>query len=378
MAWLGAISADSSSRDISTITAMNMFPWQLLLVTLTGWTNQHQLRIIEYQQEEIRVLRELHGKRRLRFTDDQRRRLAAKGKLLGRKLLREFATIVKPDTILRWHHTLIARKWDYSSKRGPGRPRIADRIRQLVVRFALANRWWGYSKLQGAMEHIGHSISRETIANILREHGIEPAPKRSKGTTWTEFLKAHWDTMAATDFFTVEVWGWRGLVTYYVLVFMDLSTRRVYLGGITANPNTTWMMQMAKNVTDVLDGFLLDKRFLIMDRDTKYCEAFRHLLSTSRIEPIRLPPRSPNLNAYMERFVRSVKGECTDRLVIIGERSLHRAVDQYLYFYNSERFHQGMSNRLLTGLKMSTDISDPIESRERLGGMLKYYSRRAA
>ncbi len=141
------------------------------------------------------------------------------------------------------------------------------------------------------MKHIGHSVSRETIANILRENGIEPAPKRSKGTTWNEFLKAHWDTMAATDFFTVEVWGWSGLVTYYVLVFMDLSTRRIYLGGIAANPNTAWMMQMAKNVTDVSDGFLLGKRFLIMDRDTKYCEAFRHLLSTSGIEPIRLPPR---------------------------------------------------------------------------------------
>ena len=153
---------------------------QLLLVALAGRINRHQLQIIEYQQEEIRVLRELHGKRRLRFNDDQRRRLAAKGKLLGRKLLKEFSTIVKPDTILRWHHTLIARKWDYSSKRGPGRPRIVNGIRQLVVQFALENRWWGYSKLQGAIEHIGHSVSRETIANILREHGIDPAPKRSK------------------------------------------------------------------------------------------------------------------------------------------------------------------------------------------------------
>ncbi len=357
---------------------MNVFPLQMLLVALAGWFNRHQLQIIENLQEENRILRELNGKRRLRLSNDQRRRLAAKGKLLGRKLLKEFATIVTPDTILRWHHTLIARKWDYSMKRGPGRPRIANKVRQLVVQFALENRWWGYTKLQGAMEHLGHRISRETIANILREHGIEPAPKRSKGMKWSEFLKAHWDTMVATDFVTVEVWGWRGLVTYYVLVFMDLPTRKVYLGGITINPNTAWMMQVEKNVTDVFGGFLLGKRFLIMDRDTKYCEAFRHLLLTSGIEPIRLPPRSPNLNAYMERFVKSIKCECTDRLVLIGERSLHRAVDQYLEFYNSERFHQGMSNRLLNGTMMSTDNSDPIECRQRLGGMLKYYSRRAA
>ena len=319
-----------------------------------------------------------HGKRRLRFTDNQRRRLAAKGKLLGRKLLREFATIVKPDTILRWHHILIVRKWDYSSKRGPGRPRIADRIRQLVVRFAVANRWWGYSKLQGAMEHIGHSVSRETIATILRENGIEPAPKRSKGTTWNEFLRTHWATMAATDFFSVEVWSWRGLETYYILVFMDLSSRKVYLGGITKNPNTAWMMQVAKNMTDGFDGFLLNKRFLIMDRDTKYSEAFRHLLSTSGVEPVRLPPRSPNLNAYMERFVKSIKYECTDRLVLIGEQSLYRAVDQYLEFYDGERFHQGMGNRLLTETEASQDYSDPIKCRERLGGMLNYYWRQAA
>ena len=184
--------------------------------------------------------------------------------------------------------------------------------------------------------------------------------------------------MAATDFFTVEVWGWRGLTTYYVLLFMDLSTRKVYLGGITTSPNTNWMMQIAKNVTDVFGGFLLGKRFLIMDRDTKYCEAFRNLLLTSGIEPIRLPPRSPNLNAHMERFVKSIKYECTDRIILIGERSLRRTLDQYLDFYNGERFHQGMNNRLLTQSKPVIDEDTPIECRQRLGGMLKYYSRRAA
>lgn len=158
---------------------------------------------------------------------------------------------------------------------------------------------------------------------------------------------------------------------------MDLSSRKVHLGGITTNPDTTWMMQVAKNMTDGFDGSLLDKRFLIMDRDTKYSEAFRHLLSTSGVEPIRLPPRSPNLNAYMERFVRSIKYECTDRLDLVGERSLYRAVDQYLAYYN-ERFHQGLGNRLLTETEASQNYADPIKCRERLGGMLNYYSRPAA
>ena len=215
-----------------------------LLVAVAGLVNEHQLRVIEYLLEENRILRETFGKERLRFTDDQRRRLAVKAKLLGRALLNQVATIVTPDTLLRWHRRLIAMKWDYSAKRGSGRPRIAETIRRRVVQFALENPWWGYTKIQGALAHIGHDISRETIAAILRENGMEPAPERSKKTTWKAFLKAQWATIAAADFFTVEVWTWRGLVTLYVLFFIDLATRRVYLGGITTNPDSTWMMQV--------------------------------------------------------------------------------------------------------------------------------------
>lgn len=349
-----------------------------LLAAVAGLVNEHQLRVIEYLQEEIRILREMLGKKRLRFTDDQRRRLAVKAKLLGRALLNQVATIVTPDTLLRWHRRLIAMKWDYSSKRGPGRPRIAETIRRLVVQFALENPWWGYTKIQGALAHIGHGISRETIATVLRENGIEPAPDRSKKTTWKAFLKAHWATIAAADFFTVEVWTWRGLVTLYVLFFMDLATRRVYLGGITTNPDTTWMMQVAKSVTDPFDGFLLGKRYLIIDRDRKYCDAFVHLLKGAGVKMVRLPAKSPNLNAHAERFVRTIKQECTDRLIFFGDRSLYRAVVQFLEFYNRERFHQGMDNELLTPLNSAGSIDGELVCRERLGGMLKYYSRQAA
>ena len=351
---------------------------EFLLLALAGCINQHDLRIIEYLLEENRVFHEVVGKKRLRLTDEQRRRLAVKGKLLGRKLLSEFASIVTPDTILRRHHRLIAMKWDYSAKRGPGRPRLATFIRRLVVRFALENRHWGYGKLQGALEHLGHTVSTESIANILRENGLEPAPERSKRKTWHEFLRIHWDTMAAADFCTVEVWSWRGLLTYYVLVFMDLSTRRVHLGGITTNPSTAWMMQIAKNVTDPFDGFLREKQFLIIDRDTKYCEAFRHLLKSADIEPVRLPPRSPNMNAYMERFVKSIKHESTDQLILFSERSLRRVISEYIEFYNGERFHQGMGNQLLAEPDARMNDDGEVTCRERLGGLLRYYYRQAA
>ncbi|MHC4107962.1 MAG: integrase core domain-containing protein [Planctomycetota bacterium] len=225
---------------------------------------------------------------------------------------------------------------------------------------------------------MGHSISKESVANILRENGLEPAPERSKRTSWREFLKAEWGSIAAADFFTVEVWSWSGLVTYYVLVFMDLATRRVHVGGITANPKTVWLVQIAKNVTDPFDGFLLGKRYLILDRDTKYCEAFRHLLLAAGIEPVRLPPKPPNMNAYVERFVKSAKQECTDQLIFFGERSLHRAVGEYIDFYNQQRFHQALGNQLLTGTDSSPDECNPLSCRQRLGGLLKYYYRNAA
>jgi putative transposase len=185
-------------------------PLRFLLVALAGCINQQQREVIDYLQVENRVLREQLGSRRLRFTDDQRIRLAANAKRLSRRALQQFATIVTPDTLLAWHRSLIARKYDGHQRRGPGRPPTIAEIRQLVVRMATENRDWGYTRIQGALATLGHDVGRGTIATILQRHGIEPAPVRRKGTTWREFLKAHWDVLAAADFFTVEVWTQRG------------------------------------------------------------------------------------------------------------------------------------------------------------------------
>ncbi|MCH8164839.1 MAG: transposase [Planctomycetes bacterium] len=353
-------------------------PIDLVLIAIAGWMNERQRLINAYLMEENRVQRELFGTKRLRLTDDQRRRLAVKGKALGRKLLREVACIVAPDTILAWYHKLVAMKWDYSRRRRPGRPRLTDDIRQLVVRMALENRRWGYERIQGVMKELGHTIAATTVRNILKENGIEPAPERSRNGDWSTFLKSHWKSIAAADFFTVEVCTWRGLVTHYALFFIDLATRRVHLGGITTNPNTAWMMQIAKNVTDPFDGFLEDKKFLIIDRDTKYCEAFRQLLKMAGVQPIRLPPKSPNMNAYAERFVRSIKEECLDQMIFFGESSLRNAIDEYLEHYHRERPHQGLGNRYLESNGEARDATTPVERRERLGGLLRSYHRRAA
>ncbi len=191
---------------------MNVFQsWQLLLVSVAGWMNRHQQDVIAYIQEENKILRSKLKGRRIRFTDDERRRLATMGKALGSKILRQVASIVTPNTILAWHRKLIARKYDGSARRGPGRPRVAEEIPGLTVRMARENPGWGYTTIRGALFNLGHTVARETVRNILKEHGIVPAPERRERIPWSTFLKSHWDSIAAADFFTIEVWSCVGL-----------------------------------------------------------------------------------------------------------------------------------------------------------------------
>ena len=282
-------------------------PFRFVLIAVAAWMNQRQLQVIDYLREENRVLREQLGGRRLRLNDDQRRRLAAKAKGLGRKLLSEVATIVTPETLLAWHRKLIAQKYDGSGKRGPGRPRTADEIEILVIRMAEENREWGYRRIQGALSNLGHEIARSTIADILQRRGIAPAPDRKRKTTWKEFLSCHWELIVAADFFTVEVWTQRGLQRFVVLFFIELSTRRVEIAGIAATANGLWMDQIGRNLTDSMDGILNGKRYLIHDRDPLFTGEFLDTIASVGVASVKLPPRSPNLNAYAEGCVANTR-----------------------------------------------------------------------
>jgi len=219
-------------------------PFFFVVTSVAGWMNQHQRHVIDYLMEENRVLREQIGNRRFKFTDDQRRRLAAKAKAVGRKLLAQVATIVTPDTLLAWHRKLIARKYDGSAFRGPGRRPSAEEIAALVVRMAQENRGWGYRRIQGALGNLGHLLAHNTIANILKRNGVEPAPERSRKTTWKEFLNQHWQQIVASDFFTVEVWTPTGLKRCVILFFMELSTLRLEIGGIASRANGLWRCRL--------------------------------------------------------------------------------------------------------------------------------------
>jgi len=337
-----------------------------LVLTLAGWLNGHQEDQIDYLREENRILRELLGGKPLRLSDAHRRRLAVRGKRLGRRALSQLASIVTPDTILRWYRELIAKKYDGSARRSPGRPMTPERIADLVTRMAIENPRWGYTRIRGALANLGHEIARNTVKRILQDHGIEPAPERSQRTSWKTFLKAHWEGLAATDLFTVEVLTLRGLKRYFVLFVIELKTRRVKIAGIHPQPHGEWMEQMARNLTDSVNGFLRSSRHLIHDRDPLFTRAFSEIMKSSGIQPIKLPPRSPNLNAYAERFVRSIKEECLNRLVVLSES------------YHSERNHQGLDNELLNRAPPQANLGTGVQRRERIGGLLNYYHREAA
>jgi transposase InsO family protein len=317
----------------------------------------------------------------LLLSDTEKATVAEIAQRLGRKALEELAAVAKPDTLLAWYRKLIANKFDGSRfRQRVGRPRIGEEAARLVVQMAKENPSWGYDRIVGALANLGFLLSDQTVGNILRRHGLSPAPKRKQAISWKDFIRSHMEVLVGTDFFTVEVLTLKGLVTYYVLFFIHLESRRVSLAGMTPYPGHEWMEQQARNATMEEWAFLRGCRYLLHDRDTKFCASFRELIESGSVKTIRLPARSPNLNSFAERWVRSVKEECLSRLILFGERSLRRALQQYVVHYHEERNHQGKENLILFPLQTegARNRRAAVRCRERLGGLLKYYEREAA
>jgi putative transposase len=345
---------------------------RILVMAVAGWWADQRQEAVAYLVEENRILRAHFRGRRIRLTDDERRRLAVRGHRLGRRRLCQVATIVTPDTILRWHRHLIARKWTYAIR--PGRRGVLAEIQRLVVRMAAENPTWGYTRIQGALKNVGHRVGRSSIARILKAHGLPPVPERP--SSWQTFLRAHWGAVAGADFFTTEVWTWRGLMTYYTVFVIDLASRGVHIVGSTSHPDELFMRQVGRTLTAVGDGPLRDHYVLICDRDRKWSASVRQFLGASGVRVVQTPLQAPNANAYAERFVRSIKEECLDRIIPLGERHFRRAVTEFVAHYHHERNHQGLDNRLIDGAA-STRRDGGILRRPRLGGLLNYYERAA-
>jgi transposase InsO family protein len=339
---------------------------QMWLAVLIGWLDRQEREALAYLIEENRVLRARLGWRRLRLTDDDRRRLAVRAFRLERQALRQLAIIVAPDTLLRWHRRLIARKWTYA--RTPRRRGVLAEIRRLVVRMAQDNPAWGYTRIQGALRNVGHGVGRSTIARILKTHGLAPVPERP--TSWRTFLRAHQDVIPGADFFTSEVWTWRGLVTVYTVFVIHLASPRVQILGSTAHPNEAFMRQVGRTLT-MADAETC--RVLICDRDAKWSGPVR--LQDAGIRIVQTPYRAPNANAHAERFVRSIEEECLNRIIPIGDRHFRRAVRKFVEHYHLERNHQGLGNALIASA--ATRVRGVIRRRSRMGGLLNYYERAA-
>jgi len=351
-------------------------PWKRMLAYITGSVNEDLLRRIEYLLEENRVLRNQLDKR-INLTDSERRNLAEKAIALG-KLMADTVTIVRPQTILKWHRTLVAKKFDGSRfRQRHGRPPTKTEIETLVVCFARDNPAWGYDRIVGAIRNLGYRISDQTIGNILQRNGLGPSPERRRNTAWAAFIRQHRDVLWASDFFTAEIWTRWGLTTYYVLFFIHLRSRKIVLGGISQNPNEKWMVQIARNLTGWEQTFV-GARYLIHDRDSKYAQSFDEILKASGIKPLKLPPHSPNLNAFAERFVKSIKTECLEQFVLFGENSLWYVIREYLAHYHAERNHQGIDNVIPFPDRRLDGLHGPVAKQERLGGLLNFYHRQAA
>jgi putative transposase len=352
--------------------------WVRLLPFVTGMVDQELLARNEYLAAENRILK-ARLKGRLKLSDAERATLGEIGHRLGRKILSEVASVAQPDTILAWYRKLVARKFDGSkARRSPGRPRIKREVEQLIVRMAKENRDWGYDRIAGALANLGYEVCDQTVGNVLQRHGLPPAPERKRTTTWSAFIRIHLALLAGTDFFTAEVLTLHGLVTYYVLFFIHLESRRVDIAGVTVHPDERWMRQIARNMTMEGYGALRDCRYLLHDRDTKYTQSFRAIIASGGVEPLVLPARSPNLNAYAERWVRSVKEECLSKGILFGERSLRRALSEYVEHFHAERNHQGRGNVLLFPRGTNIRRDGPVRCRERLAGLLRYYHQEAA
>jgi putative transposase len=298
-------------------------------------------------------------------------------RLKGHGRLNEVMLVFKPETVLKWHRELVRRKWTFqNTKRRAGQAAVAPEVEALIVQLALDNPRLGYKKLVGELRKLGYRVGRSTVRDVLKRHHIQPAPERRRsGDNWRTFLNSHKAQVLATDFFTVEtVW----LQTVYVLFFIELNTRRVHLAGCTIQPTSAWVTQQARQlVWELRDSPEPSRHYVIHDRDTKFTASFDAVFVSEGIGVVLTPPQAPNANAFAERWIRSVREECLDHLLIFSQRSLHRVLAEYIDYYNRARPHQGLAQQ--TPIPYTPGPPEgPIRHRTVLGGLICDYYREAA
>ncbi len=333
---------------------------------------------LDYCAEENKVLREVLQERykckHVQLSDTQKKRLSQKAITINHHILEDVVKIYQPETVLGWHRDLVGKKYDSSensSKRGP-KP-ISQEFINSILRFADRNPEWGYKRIASVMTYLEMKVSPSTVKRVLDDHGIVPEPERKKRIDWKRFIDAHKDVLAATDFLTVEVLTPTGLARYMVLFFIHIGNRRVELGGIKESPDGQWMQQVARNQTDAFDGFLLGNKYLIRDRDPLFTKKFDETLKDAGVQPKKIPAFTPVMNAYAESFVKSIKTECLNKIILTSEDQLRYVMKEYLEYYNHERPHRGLGGKMID--PHPQDAGGKIVEFNRLGGLLRSYRR---
>jgi putative transposase len=358
------------------VSALYVVVCRLLeLIVLVSRSDRAKELEILVLRHELSILRRQAGQPR--FEPHDRLLLAALSRMLPRRSSSAF--LVRPETLLRWHRRLVARRWTYPH-RSPGRPPISPGVRELILRLARENPSWGYLRIAGELRKLGVAVSATSIRNILALAGLPPAPRRHS-QSWRSFLRAHGESILACDFFSVDTAWLRRL---HVLVFLSIGSRRIEYVACTSNPNTAWMLQQARNLLMELDDRDRQVRFLIHDRDAKFPRAFDALLQSEKIKVIRTPVQAPNANPHMERWIGSVRRECLDRLLIVGRRQLAHVLRVYVSHHNCERPHRALDLRPPDASARSpvransTSQTLQVNRRDLLGGLIHEYELAAA
>ena len=326
----------------------------------------------DFLRQENRILRSKLGSR-VPLTEADRRVLVKYG-LRIKARLGKVISIAKPETLLAWHRRQKQKKWTFDNQpKAPGRPRKSEDTEALIIRLAEENGSWGYKRISGELKKLGHKACPSYVREVLRRQGLPPAPNR-KGLSWKQFLQSHLQVTWAADFFPEEVWTMGGLVTFYVLFFIHLGSRRVWIAGGTSQPQSAWMAQQGRNFSMVVEDWNLPCRYLVHDRDTSFA-ALDGVAKTDQLRVLKTPPHAPLCNAYAERHVREIR-ETLDQLILLGQSHLHRALGQIQAHHNGCRPHQGLHNVIPLGFDYPTEPASPLEIQchEMLGGLLNHYS----
>jgi putative transposase len=332
---------------------------------------------IDYLREKVEILEEVleekTGKSQPEFSEQQKKRLAQRGRKLNEYLLSVVEPTFAPGTVHGWYRELIAEKYDSTGdgQKKRGRKPISPEIVEKVLFFQERNPDWGYDRIAETMKYLGYDVSASTVRKILNDRGIVPDPERRKRGDWQQFIETQQYVTAATDFATVERVTEHGLVREHLLFFMDIGSREVRLGGIVHSPDSNWTTQIARNMCDMWDGFLLGKKYLIHDRDSLFNRRFDSIFESIGITIKRLPPFCPMMNARCENFIRALKTECLDKIIFRTREQIRLATTEFLEYWNHFRVHEGLGGKMV--LPYPVDPDGELVEVSFLGGLLHGY-----